>query len=148
MRCIWSEEERIKWTIITLSLVSSLQDGILLLAFKECHKVLMQCNNQPFQSEAADFYMCKHILHVRPYKVSQQPVSIHLPISRLLAGRRTKVWGSLWFICVLLLPCTYMCTLIHRPLCTIVQNRGNWTSGCKYHENCINCTCQWVQANN
>ncbi|XP_026159837.1 E3 ubiquitin-protein ligase UBR1 isoform X2 [Mastacembelus armatus] len=64
----------------------SSDDEILLLAFKECHKVLMQCNNQPFHREATDYYMCKHILHVRPYKVSQEPVSIHLPISRLLAG--------------------------------------------------------------
>nr|XP_046268930.1 E3 ubiquitin-protein ligase UBR1 isoform X2 [Scatophagus argus] len=64
----------------------SSDDDIMLLAFKECHRVLMQCNNQPFQREATDYYMCKYILHVRPYKVSQQPVSIHLPISRLLAG--------------------------------------------------------------
>uniref|UniRef100_A0A673CDR3 E3 ubiquitin-protein ligase n=1 Tax=Sphaeramia orbicularis TaxID=375764 RepID=A0A673CDR3_9TELE len=64
----------------------SSDDDILLLAFRECHKVLMQCNNQPFLREAVDYYMCKHILHVRPYKVSQDPVSIHLPISRLLAG--------------------------------------------------------------
>ncbi|XP_073339559.1 E3 ubiquitin-protein ligase UBR1 isoform X1 [Pagrus major] len=64
----------------------SSDDELLLLAFKECHKVLMECNNQPFHREATDYYMCKHILHVRPYKVSQQPVSIHLPISRLLAG--------------------------------------------------------------
>uniref|UniRef100_A0AAV2JE81 E3 ubiquitin-protein ligase n=1 Tax=Knipowitschia caucasica TaxID=637954 RepID=A0AAV2JE81_KNICA len=61
-------------------------DEILLLTFKECHKALMQCTNQPFRREASDYYMCKHILHVRPYKVSQEPVSIHLPISRLLAG--------------------------------------------------------------
>ncbi|KAL7380104.1 hypothetical protein ABVT39_011811 [Epinephelus coioides] len=64
----------------------SSDDEILLLAFKECHKVLMQCSNQPFNREPTDNYMCKHILHVRPYKVSQEPVSIHLPISRLLAG--------------------------------------------------------------
>ncbi|KAM9341690.1 E3 ubiquitin-protein ligase UBR1 [Symphorus nematophorus] len=64
----------------------SSDEEILLLAFKECHKVLMQCNNQLFHREPTDYYMCKHILHVRPYKVSQQPVSIHLPISRLLAG--------------------------------------------------------------
>ncbi|TDG98824.1 hypothetical protein EPR50_G00204320 [Perca flavescens] len=64
----------------------SSDDEILLLAFEECHKALMQCNNQPFHREATDYYMCKHILHVRPYKVSQEPVSIHLPISRLLAG--------------------------------------------------------------
>ncbi|XP_042244355.1 E3 ubiquitin-protein ligase UBR1 [Thunnus thynnus] len=61
-------------------------EEVLLLAFKECHKVLMQCNNQPFHREPTDYYMCKHILNVRPYKVSQEPVSIHLPISRLLAG--------------------------------------------------------------
>uniref|UniRef100_A0A671WAZ7 E3 ubiquitin-protein ligase n=1 Tax=Sparus aurata TaxID=8175 RepID=A0A671WAZ7_SPAAU len=64
----------------------SSDDELLLLGFKECHKVLMECNNQPFHREATDYYMCKHILHVRPYKVSQQPVSIHLPISRLLAA--------------------------------------------------------------
>lgn len=50
----------------------------------------MQCNNQPFQQQPVDYYMCKHILNVRPYKVSQQPVSIHLPITRLLAGRNTN----------------------------------------------------------
>ncbi|KAG9336563.1 hypothetical protein JZ751_002910 [Albula glossodonta] len=61
-------------------------EEVLLLAFKECHSALMHCNNQPFHSEAADSYMCKHILHNRHYKVSQEPVSIHLPISRLLAG--------------------------------------------------------------
>ncbi|XP_041668600.1 E3 ubiquitin-protein ligase UBR1 isoform X2 [Cheilinus undulatus] len=64
----------------------SSDEEILLLTFKECHTTLMQCNNQPFHREASDYYMCKHILHVRPYKVSQEPVSIHLPISRLLAG--------------------------------------------------------------
>uniref|UniRef100_A0A667XZ29 E3 ubiquitin-protein ligase n=1 Tax=Myripristis murdjan TaxID=586833 RepID=A0A667XZ29_9TELE len=63
----------------------SCDDKILLLAFEECLKALLRCNNQPFHSEATDYYMCKHILHVRPYKVSQEPVSIHLPISRLLA---------------------------------------------------------------
>ncbi|KAM7375834.1 hypothetical protein PAMP_005601 [Pampus punctatissimus] len=64
----------------------SSDEEILLRAIDECHKILMQCNNQPFHREATDYYMCKHILHVRPYKVSQEPVSIHLPISRLLAG--------------------------------------------------------------
>ncbi|XP_069008290.1 E3 ubiquitin-protein ligase UBR1 isoform X1 [Embiotoca jacksoni] len=67
---------------------------ILLLAFKECHSFLMQCNNQPFHREATDYYMCKHILHVRPYKVSQEPVSIHLPISRLLAGLYVLLCGT------------------------------------------------------
>ncbi|XP_010765338.1 E3 ubiquitin-protein ligase UBR1 [Notothenia coriiceps] len=64
----------------------SSDEEILMVAFKECHSVLMQCNNQPFHREATDYYMCKHIIHVHPYKVSQEPVSIHLPVSRLLAG--------------------------------------------------------------
>uniref|UniRef100_A0A8C7CTD4 E3 ubiquitin-protein ligase n=1 Tax=Oncorhynchus kisutch TaxID=8019 RepID=A0A8C7CTD4_ONCKI len=64
----------------------SSDETVLLLSFRECHRSLMRCNNQPFQSEATDYYMCKHILHVSPYKVSQEPVSIHLPISRALAG--------------------------------------------------------------
>ncbi|KAJ7990733.1 hypothetical protein DPEC_G00289980 [Dallia pectoralis] len=64
----------------------SSDETVLLLSFKECHQALMLCNNQPFNSEATDYYMCKQILHVRPYKVSQEPVSIYLPISRALAG--------------------------------------------------------------
>ncbi|XP_066525852.1 E3 ubiquitin-protein ligase UBR1 isoform X2 [Hoplias malabaricus] len=64
----------------------SSDERILLLAFQECHRALLRCTNQPFRSEPTDSYMCKHILHTRQYKVSQEPVSIHLPISRLLAG--------------------------------------------------------------
>ncbi|XP_017331926.1 E3 ubiquitin-protein ligase UBR1 [Ictalurus punctatus] len=61
-------------------------ERVLLLAFQECYRVLQRCTNQPFHSEPTDHYMCKHILHTRSYKVSQEPVSIHLPITRLLAG--------------------------------------------------------------
>uniref|UniRef100_A0A8C1FWE3 E3 ubiquitin-protein ligase n=1 Tax=Cyprinus carpio TaxID=7962 RepID=A0A8C1FWE3_CYPCA len=64
----------------------SSDERVLLLAFQECHRALMSCTNQPFRSEPTDSYMCKQILHARPYKVSEEPVSIHLPISRLLAG--------------------------------------------------------------
>ncbi|XP_056623407.1 E3 ubiquitin-protein ligase UBR1 isoform X2 [Triplophysa dalaica] len=64
----------------------SSDERVLLLAFQECYQVLMSCTNQPFRSEPTDSYMCKQILHARQYKVSQEPVSIHLPISRLLAG--------------------------------------------------------------
>ncbi|XP_051578839.1 E3 ubiquitin-protein ligase UBR1 isoform X1 [Myxocyprinus asiaticus] len=64
----------------------SSDERVLLLAFQDCHRVLMSCTNQPFRSEPTDSYMCKQILHTRPYKVSQEPVSIHMPLSRLLAG--------------------------------------------------------------
>uniref|UniRef100_A0A8C9WAF7 E3 ubiquitin-protein ligase n=1 Tax=Scleropages formosus TaxID=113540 RepID=A0A8C9WAF7_SCLFO len=60
-------------------------EEVLLRAFKECHSTLMSCCNQPFHGEATDSYMCKHILHARPYRVSQEPVTVHLPVSRLLA---------------------------------------------------------------
>uniref|UniRef100_A0A8C2DRS7 E3 ubiquitin-protein ligase n=1 Tax=Cyprinus carpio TaxID=7962 RepID=A0A8C2DRS7_CYPCA len=73
----------------------SSDERVLLLAFQECHRALMSCTNQPFRSEPTDSYMCKQILHARPYKVSEEPVSIHLPISRLLAG--LYVLLSLWF---------------------------------------------------
>uniref|UniRef100_A0A7N8XEN9 E3 ubiquitin-protein ligase n=1 Tax=Mastacembelus armatus TaxID=205130 RepID=A0A7N8XEN9_9TELE len=93
----------------------SSDDEILLLAFKECHKVLMQCNNQPFHREATDYYMCKHILHVRPYKVSQEPVSIHLPISRLLAGLYVLLSG----VCLLQVSYDYA-QLAEYPLRSVV----------------------------
>lgn len=62
------------------------QEEVLLQAFKDCHSTLLRCTNQPFHSEATDSYMCKHILNSRPYKVSEEPVSVYLPVSRLLAG--------------------------------------------------------------
>ncbi|XP_058255493.1 E3 ubiquitin-protein ligase UBR1 isoform X2 [Hemibagrus wyckioides] len=64
----------------------SSDERVLLQAFQECHCVLQRCTNQPFHSDPTDHYMCKHILHTRSYKVSEEPVSIHLPITRLLAG--------------------------------------------------------------
>ncbi|MCJ8736842.1 hypothetical protein PDJAM_G00016990 [Pangasius djambal] len=64
----------------------SSDERVLLVAFQECHRALQRCTNQRFHSEPTDRYMCKHILHTRSYKVSQEPVSIHLPITRLLAG--------------------------------------------------------------
>ncbi|KAK3538210.1 hypothetical protein QTP70_033114 [Hemibagrus guttatus] len=64
----------------------SSDERVLLQAFQECHRALQRCTNQPFHNEPTDHYMCRHILHTRSYKVSQEPVSIHLPITRLLAG--------------------------------------------------------------
>uniref|UniRef100_A0AAR2LG23 E3 ubiquitin-protein ligase n=1 Tax=Pygocentrus nattereri TaxID=42514 RepID=A0AAR2LG23_PYGNA len=69
----------------------SSDERVLLLAFQECHRALLRCTNQPFHSEPTDSYMCKHILHKRPYKVSQEPVSIHLPITRLLTLSNTSL---------------------------------------------------------
>ncbi|XP_048829755.1 E3 ubiquitin-protein ligase UBR1 isoform X1 [Brienomyrus brachyistius] len=69
-------------------------EEVLLQAFKDCHSTLLRCTNQPFHSEATDSYMCKHILNSRPYKVSQEPVSVYLPVSRLLAGLYVHICKS------------------------------------------------------
>ncbi|MBN3275596.1 UBR1 ligase, partial [Polyodon spathula] len=61
-------------------------EELLLQGYKECYNTLISCTNQPFKSEEIDTHMCNHVLRCKPYKVSQDPVSIHLPISRLLAG--------------------------------------------------------------
>ncbi|MGH0168792.1 UNVERIFIED_CONTAM: hypothetical protein FKN15_055661 [Acipenser sinensis] len=61
-------------------------EELLLQGYKECYNTLLSCTNQPFKSEEIDTHMCNHVLRCKPYKVSQDPVSIHLPISRLLAG--------------------------------------------------------------
>ncbi|CAB1330943.1 unnamed protein product [Coregonus sp. 'balchen'] len=82
----FSIQRQLRHILVMFQEWCSSDETVLLLSFKECHRALMRCNNQPFQSEATDYYMCKHILHVSPYKVSQEPVSIHLPISRALAG--------------------------------------------------------------
>lgn len=84
----------------------------------------MQCNNQPFQQEPVDYYMCKHILNVRPYKVSQQPVSIHLPITRLLAGR-TPTIQTLEIIQFGFLAVSLSTLYIHRVASSSVQNGGH-----------------------
>ncbi|MGH0161056.1 UNVERIFIED_CONTAM: hypothetical protein FKN15_049756 [Acipenser sinensis] len=63
-------------------------EELLLQGYKECYNTLLSCTNQPFKSEEIDTHMCNHVLRCKPYKVSQDPVSIHLPISRLLAGER------------------------------------------------------------
>ena len=76
------------------------QEMVLLMAFKECHRFFMRCTNQPLHSEPVDAYMCKHIFHHRPYKVSQEPVSIHLPISRLLAGKENQSQISVFVLFV------------------------------------------------
>lgn len=111
------------WSIIACL---SPQEEILMVAFKECHSVLMQCNNQPFHREATDYYMCKHIIHVHPYKVSQEPVSIHLPVSRLLAGR-IIYFRHLYILLVFFFSSelTLLCILIPRSVCTNVQSRGS-----------------------
>ncbi|XP_078262328.1 E3 ubiquitin-protein ligase UBR1 [Rhinoraja longicauda] len=65
-------------------------EQVLLRAYKECHRVLSQCNNECSQRNARKQYntltMCGHSISLKRYMVSRESVSIHLPLSRLLAG--------------------------------------------------------------
>ncbi|XP_048448819.1 E3 ubiquitin-protein ligase UBR1-like isoform X2 [Rhincodon typus] len=67
-----------------------MQEQVLLRAYKECHRVLSQCFNECSQRNARKqlntLNMCGHSISLKRYLVSQEPVSIHLPLSRLLAG--------------------------------------------------------------
>uniref|UniRef100_UPI00398EC789 E3 ubiquitin-protein ligase UBR1 n=1 Tax=Pristiophorus japonicus TaxID=55135 RepID=UPI00398EC789 len=65
-------------------------EQVLLRAYKECHRVLSQCSNESNQRNARKqpftLTMCGHSISLKRYLVSRESVSIHLPLSRLLAG--------------------------------------------------------------
>ncbi|XP_053553773.1 E3 ubiquitin-protein ligase UBR1 isoform X2 [Bombina bombina] len=60
-------------------------DDILLNAYKECYQMVLQCSNLT-SDEKTPIEMCGHSYQSYPYKVSRDPISIHLPLSRMLAG--------------------------------------------------------------
>lgn len=76
-------------------------------AYKKCLTVLMQCHSGFTDGEQPIVLsMCGHSVETIRYCVSQEKVSIHLPVSRLLAGMNS--WkkfqemrnGSINVICV------------------------------------------------
>uniref|UniRef100_A0A8B9QUZ7 E3 ubiquitin-protein ligase n=1 Tax=Anas platyrhynchos TaxID=8839 RepID=A0A8B9QUZ7_ANAPL len=67
-------------------------EELLLRAYKECHKAVMRCStNSSRLREKTAFHLCGHTLESRPYRVSLDPVSIHLPLSRTLAGLHVRL---------------------------------------------------------
>ncbi|XP_072425540.1 E3 ubiquitin-protein ligase UBR1 isoform X1 [Chiloscyllium punctatum] len=82
--------------VLLKSILSMIQEWcasdeqVLLQAYKECHRVLSQCTNECSQRDARKqlntLNMCGHSISLKRYLVSREPVSIHLPLSRLLAG--------------------------------------------------------------
>ena len=60
---------------------------MLIEAYKKCLTALMQCHSGFTDGEQPiDLNMCGHSVETIRYCVSQEKVSIHLPVSRLLAG--------------------------------------------------------------
>ncbi|NXP54782.1 UBR1 ligase, partial [Heliornis fulica] len=66
-------------------------EELLLRAYRECHKAVMRCSTNVRSREKTMFHLCGHTLESRPYRVSADPVSIHLPLSRTLAGLHVRL---------------------------------------------------------
>ncbi|KAM4903690.1 E3 ubiquitin-protein ligase UBR2 isoform 2-T2 [Sylvia borin] len=65
----------------------ALDEKVLIEAYKKCLTVLMQCHSGFTDGEQPIVLsMCGHSVETIRYCVSQEKVSIHLPVSRLLAG--------------------------------------------------------------
>uniref|UniRef100_A0A8C0UL47 E3 ubiquitin-protein ligase n=1 Tax=Cyanistes caeruleus TaxID=156563 RepID=A0A8C0UL47_CYACU len=66
-------------------------EELLLRSYRECHKAVMRCSTNGRSREKTVFHLCGHTLESRPYRVSADPVSIHLPLSRTLAGLHVRL---------------------------------------------------------
>lgn len=66
-------------------------EDLLLVAYKECHKAVMRCSTNFMSSTKTVVQLCGHSLETKSYKVSEDLVSIHLPLSRTLAGLHVRL---------------------------------------------------------
>lgn len=66
-------------------------EELLLVAYKECHKAVMRCSTGFKSSSKTVIQLCGHTLETKSYKVSEDLVSIHLPLSRTLAGLHVRL---------------------------------------------------------
>uniref|UniRef100_A0A8C4LYA4 E3 ubiquitin-protein ligase n=1 Tax=Equus asinus asinus TaxID=83772 RepID=A0A8C4LYA4_EQUAS len=62
-------------------------EELLLVAYKDCHKAVMRCSTSFMSSSKTVVQLCGHTLETKSYRVSEDLVSIHLPLSRTLAGK-------------------------------------------------------------
>uniref|UniRef100_H2ZUK3 E3 ubiquitin-protein ligase n=1 Tax=Latimeria chalumnae TaxID=7897 RepID=H2ZUK3_LATCH len=66
-------------------------EEVLLKAYRECHNAVMQCSRKAFTRETRPLSMCGHTFTSRAYRVSTDPVTVHLPLSRMLAGLHVQL---------------------------------------------------------
>ncbi|XP_012933891.2 E3 ubiquitin-protein ligase UBR1 isoform X2 [Heterocephalus glaber] len=66
-------------------------EELLLVAYKECHKAVMRCSTSFMTGSKTAIQLCGHTLETRSYRVSEDLVSIHLPLSRTLAGLHVRL---------------------------------------------------------
>uniref|UniRef100_A0A8C4M5C4 E3 ubiquitin-protein ligase n=1 Tax=Equus asinus asinus TaxID=83772 RepID=A0A8C4M5C4_EQUAS len=66
-------------------------EELLLVAYKDCHKAVMRCSTSFMSSSKTVVQLCGHTLETKSYRVSEDLVSIHLPLSRTLAGLHVRL---------------------------------------------------------
>ncbi|KAG9481380.1 hypothetical protein GDO78_010558 [Eleutherodactylus coqui] len=64
---------------------------VLLKTYKDCHRGVLQCIKPVTSHQKTLVEMCGHSYQSYPFKVSRDPVSIHLPLSRVLAGLHSQM---------------------------------------------------------
>ncbi|KAM4661879.1 E3 ubiquitin-protein ligase UBR1 [Discoglossus pictus] len=82
---------QLKNVLILMQEWCSSDDGVLLAAYKECHKAVLACSTSTSFQEKMSIEMCGHSYESCLYKVSKDPVSVHLPLSRMLAGLHSLI---------------------------------------------------------
>ncbi|XP_033001993.1 E3 ubiquitin-protein ligase UBR1 isoform X1 [Lacerta agilis] len=61
-------------------------EALLVTAYKECHATVLRCSASNYSWDKTVIHLCGHTLESKRFRVSADPVSIHLPLSRMLAG--------------------------------------------------------------
>ncbi|KAM4690769.1 E3 ubiquitin-protein ligase UBR1 [Rhinophrynus dorsalis] len=98
-------------------------DEILLKTYKECHQSVIKCSSPTNSQHKRRIELCGHSYKAYPYRVSKDPVSIHLPLSRILAGLHTQMsrTGAITRLCEIIPPEEFQVELlIEHPLRCLV----------------------------
>ncbi|KAM5130023.1 E3 ubiquitin-protein ligase UBR1 isoform 3-T3 [Mantella aurantiaca] len=66
-------------------------EEVLLQTYKDCHHSVLQCIRPVRSQQKTPIEMCGHSYEIYPFKVSRDPVSIYLPLSRMLAGLHSQM---------------------------------------------------------
>ncbi|XP_075049273.1 E3 ubiquitin-protein ligase UBR1 [Mixophyes fleayi] len=66
-------------------------EDVLLRTYKDCHHSVLQCIKPVSSQQKTLIEMCGHSYESYPFRVSRDPISIHLPLSRMLAGLHSQM---------------------------------------------------------
>lgn len=66
-------------------------EEILLQTYKDCYQRVLQCFKPVRSQQKTRVEMCGHSFEIYPFRVSRDPVSIYLPVTRMLAGLHSQM---------------------------------------------------------